>query len=90
MASTLISDGVNLLQAAMWFEWNVDHATILDVAYGPHHVGDYLEEKAARLRKGGLLHLYGDLDNEGRRRLVTAIINRYHDVGYPAILDGGE
>ena len=73
----LVDDGARLLQAAMWYEWNTNGKTIIEAAYGTNHTQGYLNGKMAKLRKGGLLALYSILDNEGRRRLVDAIIERY-------------
>ena len=78
---------LKFMQAAQWYEWNVNRRAIVEVAYGTDHADDYLVEKEIKLVKSGLLGLFAEMDTASRSRLVTDILDRY---GWDAELMYGE
>ena len=70
-------EGAAAIQALMWYEYNVDHETIIKEIYGDKHVGGYLDEKLDLLGRRGVLYLWGQLDSYHRERMIKALYKRY-------------
>tara|TARA_R100000963_G_C4603195_1_gene76171 strand:+ start:473 stop:727 length:255 start_codon:yes stop_codon:yes gene_type:complete len=73
----LLQTGMNFLKGAMWYQFNTPHQEILKAIFGEGLHENYYAEKQENLQKRGLLFLYGEVDEGGRKRLVEAIFDRY-------------
>ena len=71
------------VHALVLYMHNVPNSEIFSVAYGEtedfKHAPRYREEKLDDIRKGGLEILWGQLDSEGRERLVSTALDKYFD-----------
>tara|TARA_R100000008_G_scaffold67928_1_gene45050 strand:+ start:236 stop:535 length:300 start_codon:yes stop_codon:yes gene_type:complete len=77
---------LKFMQAAQWYEWNINRRTIVTTAYGVDHDDGYINEKVSKLAKYGLLGLFAEMDTPARQRLVNDILDRY---GWDAELVSG-
>ena len=53
------------------------HSTeqVYELLFGTEHADRYREEKLAKLKTGGVMHLWGGLDSDKRYRLVALLIS---------------
>ena len=70
----------HILQAIAWYPFNTATVDIIEEVYGTEHHQSYIDEKTDLLNKRGLLWFFGQLDGPHRRRLCTAIEQKY--LGY--------
>ena len=69
-----INVSMEILDECADFERAHSTEEVYELLFGTEHADRYREEKLAKLKTGGVMHLWGGLDSDKRYRLLALII----------------